>query len=196
MSKLRDAYPHLWPTPAELSRAGARIRHAYQDYVFHVSPAIMAISFETASYILWVAERTDARTATDFGSGFTSYVLRVAGCVTTSVDDSPEWLGWTERFLDRYQMTDGKVVSFDDYTPGPVDLVVYDFAGGEKRNEQMELAVGQIAPGGVCVLDDAHSSVHQAKMHETAAQFRYDLFGLQDLTKDYFGRYAALMVRP
>lgn len=196
MTVLPSTHPRLWPTDEDLRGARSRLERAYNDYVCHVSPAQMAISLETAAYVLWLAQRLDAKTAIDFGSGFTSYVLRVAGCNTCSVDDSPEWLAWTERFLARYDCRHGAISLWGEFVPGKADVVVYDFSSGQMRDDHFTTAVAEIAPGGVAVLDDAQHSGHQQSMHKACAHFGYDLFGLQDITKDYYGRYAALVVRP
>jgi hypothetical protein len=193
---LADLYPHLAPTEEDLEKARVRLEDAYRDYVAHVSSAQMAISLETASFILWVCEAQGAATAVDFGSGFTSYVLRFAGCDTTSVDDSPEWLHWTRLFLERHDQHNGSLIRFDDYKPRPVDVVVYDFSGGQLRDDHFVTAIAQIGPGGVAVLDDAQFDVHQKAMRRAVTRYRYDLFGLEGYTKDYFARYAALVVRP
>jgi hypothetical protein len=195
-SKLAEYYPHLAPTEEALEKAYDRLDSAYRDYVAHISPARMAISQETAAFILWTCEAQGAATAVDFGSGFTSYVLRFAGCDTTSVDDSPEWLHWTKTFLDRYDQVNGGLVLFDDYRPRAVDVVVYDFGGGQLRNDHFVTAIAQVGPGGVAVLDDANFENHQKAMRRACHKFHYDLFGLEDWTRDWFDRYAALVVRP
>ena len=193
---LADHYPHLAPTEQDLEKAADRLDTAYRDYVAHISPARMAISQETAAYILWVCEAQGAATAIDFGSGFTSYVLRFAGCDTISVDDSPEWLHWTGTFCDRYDQTDGRLVLFDDFRPRRADVVVYDFGGGQLRNDHFVTAIAQIGPAGIGILDDANFDIHRKAMHRACSRFHYDLFSLEDWTRDWYDRYAALVVRP
>jgi predicted O-methyltransferase YrrM len=193
---LAEHYPHLAPTDEDLEKAADRLDTAYRDYVAHISPARMAISQETAAYILWACETQGAATAVDFGSGFTSYVLRYAGCDTVSVDDSPEWLHWTGTFLERYEQTNGQLVLFDHFRPRPVDVVVYDFGGGQLRNDHFVTAIAQIGRGGIAILDDAHFENHQKAMRRAVVRYHYDLFSLEDYTRDWFDRYAALVVRP
>jgi hypothetical protein len=191
---LAVAYPALWPSYGDLGKARAEIADAYSDYTATVSRADMAISLETAAYILWLARHVEARTAIDFGSGFTSAVLRYARCATTSIDDSPEWLARTGEYLDRLEMDRAGLVLWPDFLPEVADLVVYDFAGGERRNWNYGLAFDCI--GKVGVMDDAHHRGHAAYMHRAAFERHYDIFGLAEFTTDCYGRYAALVVRP
>jgi hypothetical protein len=193
---LADHYPYLAPSEGDLDKAYDWLDTAYRDYVAHISPARMAISQETAAYILWVCEQIGAATAIDFGSGFTSYVLRAAGCDTISVDDSPEWLHWTGTFLDRYDQTDGSLVPFDDFRPRAVDVVVYDFGGGQLRNDHFVTAIAQIGPGGIGILDDAQFPIHYKAARRAVSRFRYDYFNLEEWTTDCFARHAGLVVRP
>ncbi len=189
------------PEEADLEKARDRLFDAYRDYVAHVSPAQMAISLETATYVLWAAEKLGSEiwgrpfTAVDFGSGFTSYVLRFAGCDTISVDDSSEWLHWTEVFLNRYGLTEGRLCLLDEFRPVQADLVVYDFGSGQLRDDHFMTALAQIAPGGIGILDDANHPLHQKAMKRAAEKFNYSLYGIGGLTTDWQGRFAALVVR-
>lgn len=198
-STLYQVYPHLVPTPAGLAEATARLEDAYQDYVKHVSPPQMCIALETSAYILWAAEQLPKiNSAVDFGSGFTSYVLRLICDDVWSVDDSPEWLEWTQRFLERHDRKQGTLAHWDDYkaTAFTHDLVVYDFSSGQMRDDNFQFAIGQLGPGGIAVLDDANHEGHQRSMYKAARKYRYGLFGLQDWTRDFYRRFAALVVVP
>ncbi len=197
---LEAAYPQLVPTDTELKEARDELLDAYMDYVTHVSPYVMAISLETSAYILWAARATGATSAIDFGSGFTSYVLRCALDDVWSLDDSAEWLAWTNRFLERYgkshvgRLCEWKFVRYFD--PSPRDFVVYDFSGGDMREKYFGYAMQMIAPGGIAILDDAQHPEHQKTMHQEAREQRCDIFGLREWTCDSVDRYAALIVRP
>jgi predicted O-methyltransferase YrrM len=197
-STLHVHHPELTPTTDELAVVRKELQSAYDDYTRHVSPQQMAIALETATYTLWAARQIGARSAVDFGSGFTSYVLRQVCDDVVSVDDSPEWLEWTKGFLSRYGYTDARVEVWDDYkqTDRKVDLVVYDFSGGAMRDDNFQFAVGQIASGGIGIMDDANHEEHQKSMRAAAQHYRYELFGLQDYTRDWFRRFAALIIAP
>jgi hypothetical protein len=197
-SKLAAAYPHLVPTDIELKACTEELLDPYIDYVTHVSPYVMAISLNTSAYILWAARKIRAESAIDFGSGFTSYVLRLACDDVWSVDDSPEWLEWSARFLERYGMLHVGHLErwhlFAYRNQDPRDIVVYDFSGGDMRNDNFGYAISMV--GSIGVLDDAQHPEHQKTMHQAAREQGYDLFGLRDWTCDGVDRYAALVVKP
>lgn len=189
-------HPELVPTETDLKEARARLEVPYHDYTLHVSPPQMAIALETAAYTLWVSQRITLRSAVDFGSGFTSYVLRLVCDDVWSVDDSPEWLDWTRTFLDRYRQDTSQLVTWNDYRTRDLthDLVVYDFSCGQMRDDNFDFAVGQLRAGGIGVMDDANHQDHQTSMHKAARKHGYGLFGLQDWTRDQYHRFAALIV--
>lgn len=193
---IADHHPEFVPTADDLRHTYNRLERAYKDYTSHVSPDHMAMSLEACSYIMWLAVQTRAKRAIDFGSGFTSYVLRVVCDDVVSVDDSPEWLAWTRRFLERHSVDNGRCILWDDYEPVEADLVVYDFSCGQMRDDHFIDAVAAIGPGGVAVLDDAMHINHQKSMRHAALAFGYGLYGLQDYTRDFHRRYCALVVRP
>lgn len=199
-STLPEHHPHLVPSEQALKDCRARLEDVYADYTENVSPDNMAMSLESASYILWTCEQLTPASAVDFGSGFTSYVLRSAVENVWSVDDDAAWLARTGQFLEHNNLSVSSLVLIDDYkkTFGNLkhDVVVYDFSRGEMRDNNFQFAIDQIASGGVGIMDDAHHTEHSRSMHRACALRRYDLFGLQDWTEDSYGRFAGIVVVP
>jgi hypothetical protein len=197
-STLHLHHPELVPTDDDLAAARERLVPAYIDYTTHVSPENMAMSIDACAYILFAAEQVKPTSAADFGSGFTSYVLRLVCDDVWSVDDSPEWLEWTRRFLDRHGVDTGHLSAWSEYqhTAHHHDLVVYDFSSGLIRDTHFEFAVGQIAPGGIGIADDMNHTGHQLSFHNACRKHKYDVFGLQDWTRDVHRRFCALVVAP
>jgi predicted O-methyltransferase YrrM len=201
MMLLSDYHPDLVPPIQDFVACREDIIDAYEDYIVHVSPEQMAISLETATYIYWLAVKTQPATLADYGSGFTSYVLRAVDCgKVLSVDDQESWLNWTFQFLERWNVCYGDLLPFEtarhETEPGSLDLIVYDFAAGEKREAFMGWALDRLAPGGLCVFDDAQHAEHQNKMRAACKDRKIELFDLSEITKDRHGRFAALAVAP
>lgn len=201
---VRTAHPRLAPGIDVEDFAAYRLRDAYQDYTTHVSPAQMAMSLASCSYIYWLCLTTDARRVADFGSGFTSYVLREYArnvyydVEVISVDDSVEWLGWTAGFLSRHGFDETGLVGWSTVKADPpkdLDLIVYDFSSGPVRDDHFGFALDCLGPTGVAVFDDAQHVGHQERMRAECVARRYDLFDLGEWTKDESGRFAALAVK-
>ncbi len=165
------------------------LRPFYDRYVEEVSPADHAVSLETAASILCACRRHSCGgRAVDFGSGFTSFVLRTTGMDVVSVDDSPAWLGRTAAFVG----TDVGLLLWDAFRAhawAPFDVVVYDFSHGETRNAHVDYACGLIAPGGVGIFDDMHQAGHRRAVTAAAARHALAVSPLPE-TQDRFGRYA------
>jgi len=171
----------------------AELAEPYDYYTTYVSMAQMAISLETATWVGVLAR--SASSAVDFGSGFTSYVLRKYCPNVWSVDDSPEWLEYTRAFLNSRRVKTEQLVLMDDYPPAERDLVVYDFAGGETRNEGFMFAFSQVSPGGTIVVDDMQFDAHADHAREAAEVAGMDLRSAKSWTLDAFGRFASYAVR-
>jgi hypothetical protein len=187
------------PPLDQLAECEPRLITAYHDYVRHVSPSFMAMSLESARYILWLCETFRPETVCDFGSGFTSYVLRyyaeANGATAWSVDDSPEWLAWSARFPERYDLPAKNYVLFQDLPEQKFELVVYDYSKGETRNGQFAFATSLLTAPGLIVYDDAQHEEHQMKMFDAARQYGLELFDMSSVTKDQARRWAALGVK-
>ncbi len=163
----------------------------------------MAVSLKTASYFLHLLRVLDAKSAADFGSGFSSYVLGKFADEThhyvdaVSVDDDPEWLEKTEAFLGfRHVYTE--LMSWEHYQHVHFqhDVALYDLASGDVRNAGMELVCRRTKSGGVVLVDDMHAATHRETIEGIAKRFRWDLYFLYDWTQDEYGRFAALLVKP
>lgn len=171
---------------------------AYIDYCVNVSPRTMAASIEEMSYLYAVCEQFRPRTVIDFGSGFSSYALRLyagrtGGVSVLSVDDDAEWLERTAEFLaKRGQPTDG-LMAWDEYQadPVPFDVGLYDLASGREREAGMPLVASMLRPGGRLIFDDAQHGEHQEAMRAAAATEGLVLVeGVRRHTIDSVARYA------
>lgn len=187
------------PKDGELDDLRLALAPVYREYTENVSHDGMAIALRTAVYCVWLCEQLDAKTACDFGSGFTSYALRwyaqnKKGVQVTSIDDNAEWLEKTGKFLADHDMATGELVLWDDIAAlWPFDVVVYDFGGGEWRERWMHYALQHTAKA--CVFDDVMHDGHRKKMDEVCELEQMPVFGLDPWTRDRFHRYAALALR-
>ncbi len=193
---IKEAHPML--VPASLAREIEELEQPYADYTAHVSPDSMAIAHATSAYILWLCRVLRPASVCDFGSGFTSYVLRYYGeCEVVSVDDHPDWIGWTSKYLERMGYAPDGLMMFDEYmrTDLQHDLIVYDFSNGNVREANFGMALDRLISEGVAVFDDAQHGGHQARMLEECAARRFDLCSAHEFTKDRYGRFAAVAVK-
>lgn len=191
--------PSLY-APADGAIDYSTLADAYDDYTQHVSPDNMAISLRSVSYIVWLCEQVQARTVCDFGSGFTSYALRVyqeqapRPVSVLSIDDDEDWLTKTKDYITSQGMiADGLRLWDEDVPLIQSDLVVYDFAGGDVRERWMGYALEHTKK--VCVFDDANHDTHRMEMEKVSAELGFEFYGVEPWTRDRFNRYAAVAVR-
>jgi len=194
-SAMMDVRSDVIPTDELLAEAKSQIWAAYEDYTNTVSEKGMAIGLRSAAFIYVLCDTLKPARMVDFGSGFTSYVLRLFPGTVVSVDDSPEWLDKTRDFLARHDMPTDGLVLIDDFKPARFDFIVYDYAGGDTRDRKYGWVTDMLEDGGVIYYDDAHHDSHRAHMHSACAARQMNLFGLVEATKDDYGRYGAVGCR-
>lgn len=196
--RLRREHPRLVPEPS----AHTELRARYDEYVSEVSTAGMAVSWESATYLLHLCGATAPRRVLDLGSGFSSYVLRRYAAAApqevavVSVDDSEAWLARTGEFLSAHGAEEGELHSWSDFVadPGePFDVIFHDLAGGELRNTAAGVAVDALAPRGVLVFDDTHDASHRAAARRVARDAGLAAYSLYRWTHDAYGRFSTLL---
>ena len=90
---------------SEIAAARRDLAAAHAAYTSSVSSPDMAVSLETASYLLAACRIMQPASILDLGSGFSSYTLRTyardakVACAVTTVDDEPAWLERSREFL-------------------------------------------------------------------------------------------------
>jgi hypothetical protein len=160
-----------FPRPAEIVRVTSDLDSVYQRYVSEVSIPGMAVSLETGALLLALCRTEQVSSAIDYGSGFSSYVLRRwagdAHCDVVSVDDDPAWLARTHDFLVKQRVSDAHLCLWPDVPNQTFDLVFHDFAGGRPREETMPMALQ--AASRFAVFDEAQHRGHRAAIRTSCA---------------------------
>lgn len=189
----------LQPPKSEIEPYFQRLVHDYCTYCRAVSPRSMAINIETGAYLWWLCDLVKATRVADFGSGFSSYVLRRYAAAADqpvhvdSFDSEQEWLDNTRRFLESVDMpTTGLHLGLSSVQPQTYSVVVNDYSGGEERDEAAWIAGNALGPGGVVVFDDAHHPDHHLNMAAVCITYRLDFLDVYYQTVDEIGRYAAV----
>ncbi len=188
---------------ADLPAARAALSDAYARYVATVSAADMAVSLETASFLLALCRRLRPARVLDLGSGFSSVVFRAyAGtadprCLVHTVDDDEAWLERTGAFLAREGLAaDGLFAwsRFEGASDSGYAVVLHDLGRMPRRAATVEFAVSRRAPDGVLVLDDMHKAHYAPHAEAVCARANLRVLSLRGYTLDRFGRFACLAV--
>lgn len=178
----------------------AELGEAYIEYVATVSPDWMAMGFPSAAFLSGLCRDREPLVVADFGSGFSSYVLRryaaQSGAVVVSVDTDAEWLTRTGEFLELQGLSTDRLVTWDDWLASdypPMDLAFHDMASGDLRESSMPLIADQMRVGGAIVFDDAQHGGHMEAMSAVARSHGWSLACLPE-TMDGNGRFEAMVV--
>ncbi len=184
----------------------SELADAYAEYTRDVSPNNMAMSLESAGYLLFLCRSRRAKRVADFGSGFSSYVLAHHAetadyeVLVDSVDDDRDWMAKSEQFCAAHSMalTDHRFYLWDFYAKQDhkLDLSFHDLASGAKREAAMSYVADWTVPGGVVMFDDAHHVGHRQEMGKVCRDRGWRCYPLHDWTRDSYGRFSALGMSP
>ena len=191
-----------WLDGLDLARYRRELEPMYRDYL-GVSSEEMAISLQTAAFLAALCEHLTPDSIIDLGSGFSSAVVRrfAATCAgdvpVVSVDDSPEWLEATARFLRAHQLPDNDLVTWAEVLaspPTPAQLVVHDLGPMALRAQALGDVSRLTAPGGITVFDDMHH--YGDLVRARAPELGYEaVLSARTYTLDLLTRYAAIGFR-
>ncbi len=178
------------------------LAEAYVEYAATVSPDWMAMSYAAALFLDRLCVDNEPEMVADFGSGFSSYVLRRyaknTGTQVISVDTDTGWLDATRHFLgDRDVSTEG-LITWDEWLDTrdsyPLfDVAFHDMASGDLREQAMTPIADRMRVGGVLVFDDAQHESHMQAMSAVAAAHGWVLACVPE-TQDGNGRFDAMCV--
>ena len=137
--------------------------YIYEDYTSTVSKDEMAISLDSAHFLLSLVSFMHPTSILDLGSGFSSFVFRLYQKENPDVkimtaDTNAFWLGKTEEFLDKYDVSlDGLELWTDIKDSDEMyDLVFYDLGDMRVRHRHIDKAIGFTRH--VIVVDDMHKT--------------------------------------
>lgn len=176
----------------------------YQEYVSSVSKDDQAVSLELAIFLYVVCDILKPKYLADFGSGFSSFVLRFYmksadnKPVVWSVDDSPEWLNKTNLFLARHGLSDNNLMDWDSFVKQnkiKFDLILNDFSGLESRRQRLNEIISMADHSGVIILDDMHKPDFAEYARQSLRRHSFKHYSLKLFTKDKFGRYSTILFR-
>ena len=192
-----------------LTEAAGRLRPAFDEYVTVFSVAGAAVSLETSALATVLCEIIRPRRVLDLGSGFSSYVFRRYAAAARpeaevwSIDDSSFWLEKTREFLDSRGLSAENLLLWDSFSSqdnGAFDLILVDIGDFEFRSANIDKALALGSPSAVVILDDMHKPWYRASVAKALQRSRrdsdrrYEFYSARSMTKDQFGRYAAVLL--
>jgi predicted O-methyltransferase YrrM len=200
------AFRREWPMVAKnlprLPQIRKDLQPVYANYLRTTSSAGMPVSLELAALLWLMVETLRPKRVLDLGSGFSSYVLRMAvasvgnSALVISVDDAENWLDKTREFLRSHGLPDAGVISWNTFAERKheeFDLILDDLGRTPFRIYTLDTALKYLAPGGVFLLDDFHKVVLRVFAQHTVGATGHRCISLRRFTLDGFGRYAALV---
>lgn len=175
----------------------------YRDYVSSVSTEIMAASFELSLFLLIFSEFTRPTRILDFGSGFSSFILRFYSFNIAekkpqiwTIDDSPEWLAKTSDFLKKHNIAPGNLFPMEEIQnlkKNSFDLIFYDFGAFDIRTSTLDFALSLLSKKGNIIIDDMHAADYAFFVKDVARQRKMDSISLRYFTHDKFNRFSYLL---
>jgi predicted O-methyltransferase YrrM len=180
------------------------LRPDYDDYVARVSRADMAASLELGASLCAVCQSRNPKRVLDFGSGFSSFVLRTYAksrmdVTAFSVDDDAEWLEKTARYLESHRLETTNLLTLQNFLQSGqsgFDLILHDLNFVEVRIRYVEAVIERLAPGGLIIFDDVHKRDYLHALLKLLHCKPGTCYSLKPVTMDHFGRYALAYFAP
>jgi predicted O-methyltransferase YrrM len=203
LRRLRRNVPGFTSVEAELADARDTLSEPWQAYVQAISPDWMAASVEVCALLLALARLRRPSRILDLGSGFSSYAMRTYAlgtggqCRVVSVDDDADWLEKTRRALQARGVPADDLYTWESFRAArhePFGLVFHDLGDMAVRAATLPAALALVAANGVIVLDDMHKDKegYPGAARRACAAAGFDLYSLETLTTDRFGRCGAI----
>ncbi len=179
-----------------------RLKRQYLDYTANISLDYMAISLETAVYLLSLCQILQPKKIADLGSGFSSYVFNAykeeSGhhVEILSVDDDAKWLKKTRDWLNNQHIESARLISWNEFyrrSRVDFDLIFHDLGNMDTRIQTLPKILSLIRFSGFVVLDDLQFPDYNSSVRKIVKTSGFQLLSLRKITKDIFGRYASLV---
>lgn len=190
-----------FPFAEGLALVTKKLGRAYTEYTGRVSTPDMAISIETAAFLLVLCEHLQPISILDLGSGFSSFVFRsyaAMGPVTVrTIDDDPRWLERTTEFLSAHGLQTKDMAIWDDVafkSDDPFDLIFYDLGGMGMRARELPILLQRIGQKTVLVLDDMHKEEYAATVEREMRTGEWRYFDALPYTMDHYGRFCGIVL--
>lgn len=200
--KLVKAYPQFNKLSSKITKNYKKLEPVYKDYTAKVSFDYMAISLETAAFLISVCQILKPKILADLGSGFSTYVFNIYAKESKShvdiwsVDDDENWLKKTRSWLMTQRIKPAKLLTWKDFcrqTKPEFDLVFHDLGNMETRILTLPEVLKMVKPTGFLILDDLQFSDFNRDARKILRETNYQIFSLRKFTQDHYGRYAGIV---
>jgi hypothetical protein len=180
-------------SPLDAPDMKKQIESWHHEYITSITPMDWAVSLEASLYMFDFVRINNPGTLADFGSGFSSVVLRLfSDKQVYSIDDDSSWLERTRSFLEQRNLPTRQLVLLNDFNIANLDFAFYDLGTDATRLENFSRCYESTRAGGYILIDDLHKPGWKEffKANIKDSQF-IELKG----TLDRFGRYIGLVIK-
>lgn len=186
-----------------LKQCSTELQNHYEDYCTHYSHKVHVVSREQAAFVLNACRVLQPRRLVDFGSGFSSYVLRKyvqenSQCMVWSVDDDEQWLQKTIQFLREQALpTDGVMMAeafFTQHQNDRFDFIFYDLGNMRTREDYFERMLPLRSEQSMAMIDDVHKQDYRSFVVKVLKEQGIPYYNLKNITLDEYGRYAFAII--
>ena len=186
-----------------LKQCSTELQNHYEDYCTRYSHKVHVVSCEQAAFVLNACRVLQPRRLVDFGSGFSSYVLRKYAqesrqCMVWSVDDDEQWMLKTIQFLREQGLpTDGVMMAeafFTQHQNDRFDFIFYDLGNMRTREDYFERMLPLRSEQSMAMIDDVHKQDYRSFVVKVLKEQGIPYYNLKNITLDEYGRYAFAII--
>lgn len=177
---------------------------SHTDYITNISVGSSAASLELSALICSIYEIKSPQNVIDYGSGYTSYILRKIQSTNKSVnknvfsvDSSDDWLNKTQDYLRQNKLVEKNLLTWEEYSKNyslNFDLVIVDIRPITRRVELIKNYLLYNKKNTILIIDDFHKDHLKKPILMLKKKFNFKIYSLKDITLDNYGRYAAIII--
>jgi hypothetical protein len=169
----------------------------HNEYVRLVSAPGWAVSLQTSLVLYNRLKNTRNIVAVDFGSGFSSVILRLFNDnLVFSVDHDKDWMEKTVRYLSEKGLSTAGIMSLNDFLSSEIreiDFSFYDLGSSKDvRWNNFVPCYNRMKEKGTMVLDDLHCKAGYLDFVKSCIRPESKIEILKDTT-DEFGRFCGIL---
>lgn len=196
------AFPEFKQLETRFTKNYRSLETHYKKYTEEISFDYMAVSLETATFLLTICQIKKPNAILDLGSGFSTFMFNLykkeaAHSVEVwSIDDSRKWLNKTRLWLSKKNISSPNLLSWKEFQklkPVPFDIIFHDLGDMQLRLHTLPQILTLLSPAGLAILDDLQFPFYEPEAKNIIKMNNYKLYSIRKYTKDRFGRYASIV---
>ena len=179
----------------DLTTIKDEIENDYKFYCKNISKYGHPMSLESIYWIIDFLNKNKFNKIADFGSGFSSYIIRkFCDCEIYSYDTDGQWLKKTVDYLNIKNLSTDNMILYEiGKVEKDFDFIIWDLGNKNFRRSEFLKNIENFE-NTICLIDDCHDNRYITMCRNLRDKKGYQLEEIKEV-KDEFGRYVSIVAK-